>query len=122
MHREAQGLTQLQLAELLCKSVETISNFERGKVVTSLYTLERLAHHLRVKVRDFFDEDEYPPVKPVSGSGQRLLNAIDLLSEDDLDVLADIAALLESRRRRQSSPESDAALTTGQVQQDINGE
>ena len=28
-HREARGLTQVQLASLLGKSVETISNFER---------------------------------------------------------------------------------------------
>ncbi len=100
--REARGLTQAQLAELLGKSVETISNFERGKVVTSLVTLDRLARHLNIRVKDFFDDG--PPVaattEPLSEAAAKVRNAAVLLPEDDLEVLAGLADLLASRRRR----------------------
>lgn len=100
--REARGLTQAQLAQLLGKSIETISNFERGKVVTSLHTLDQLARLLNVKIKDFFDDERGIPPEPEfpSASAQTLANALKLLPEDDLEVLAAVAGVLESQRRR----------------------
>ncbi|KJS39995.1 MAG: hypothetical protein VR70_07005 [Rhodospirillaceae bacterium BRH_c57] len=74
--REARGLTQVQLAHLLGKALETISNFERGKTLPSLVTLEQLAGVLGVSMKEFFDD--------------RVIQR----SEDDLDaVLAELRAL-----------------------------
>ncbi len=41
--RQARGLTQAALAELVSKSVETVSNLERGNLSPSLDTLVALA-------------------------------------------------------------------------------
>ncbi|MBI5165226.1 MAG: helix-turn-helix transcriptional regulator [Magnetospirillum sp.] len=99
--REAHGLTQAQLAGLLGKSVETISNFERGKVVTSLLTLEQLAGCLGVAVRDFFtDSPAAAPVKPYSDFAAKVRNAADYLSEDDLEIVAGLVDVLAARGRR----------------------
>lgn len=100
--RESRGLTQAQLAQLSGKSVETISNFERGKVVTGLHTLDQLARLLNVRIKDFFDDEGGIPPEPAfpSASAQTLANALKLLSEDDLEVLAAVAGVLESQRRR----------------------
>lgn len=100
--RESRGLTQAQLAQLLGKSIETISNFERGKVVTSIHTLEQLARLLNVRIKDFFDDEGGIPPEPSfsSANAQKLANAITLLAEDDLEVLAAVAGVLEAQRRR----------------------
>ena len=103
--REARGLTQVHLADLLGKSVETISNFERGKVVTSLVTLNQLARHLKIPVKAFFD-DEVPvssPTESLSEAATTLRNAVVLLPEDDLEVLAGLADVLKARRWRKRS-------------------
>ncbi len=100
--RETRGLTQAQLADILGKSVETISNFERGKVVTSLLTLEQLARHLNVRIRDFFDEDAVVMVlEPSSAFAVTVRNAADILPEEDLEVVAGLVAVLEARKRRE---------------------
>lgn len=98
--REARGLTQAQLAGLLGKSVETISNFERGKVITSLLTLEQLASHFGVAVRYFFAD--FPAPQPhglQSETAIKVRNAADLLPEEDLEIIAGLIDVLEARRR-----------------------
>ncbi len=100
--REARGLTQAQLAEILGKSIETISNFERGKVLTGIHTLEQLAQHLNVRVKDFFSDEPPKPMvqETVSPHVLAIRNALDVLPEDDLEVLAGVADVLQARRRR----------------------
>jgi transcriptional regulator with XRE-family HTH domain len=53
--RMARGLTQEGLAELTGRSVEAISNIERGKSFPNVETLQSLSQHLTVQVRDFFE-------------------------------------------------------------------
>lgn len=100
--REARGLTQAQLADILGKSIETISNFERGKVLTSIHTLEQLARHLNVAVKDFFTDEAPAPMATddLSKHAQAVRNALAVLTEDDLEVLAGVADVLQARRRR----------------------
>ena len=60
--RKAIGLTQSGLAELCNLSTETISRLERGVNIPSLKTLERIAHYLKVPLKNFFDfgnKDKY---------------------------------------------------------------
>lgn len=54
--RLARGFTQAKLAELTGRSVEAISNLERGKSFPSVETLHSLSQHLAVPVRDLFKE------------------------------------------------------------------
>lgn len=100
--REARGLTQAQLAEILGKSTETISNLERGRVLTGIHTLEQLARHLHVAVKEFFTDERPSPMpqEAVSPHVLAIRNALDVLPEDDLEVLAGVAEVLQARRRR----------------------
>ena len=99
--REARGLTQVQLAAILGKSVETISNFERGKVLTSLHTLEQLARHLNARMKDFFDDEapSHQSTGSVSRHATTIRNAVNFLPEDDLEIVAGLVDVLETRRR-----------------------
>lgn len=54
--RKAKGLTQEDLAALIDKTVETISNIERGVKLPGLATLEDLRKALDVKLSDLVDQ------------------------------------------------------------------
>lgn len=99
--REAKGLTQAQVADKLRKSVETISNFERGKTLTSVVTLGQLARILNVGIADFF-QDSAPADDDADMSDSAIIvrNAAEMLSEDDLEIVAGLVKVLEGRRRR----------------------
>ena len=47
-------LTQKELAQKLLKSIETISNMERGKTMPGLYTLEKFCKITKISLHDFF--------------------------------------------------------------------
>lgn len=51
-------LTQEQLAEQLGKSVETVSNIERGESLTGLETLQKIAEVTGKTMASFFDDFE----------------------------------------------------------------
>ncbi len=53
--RKQHGLTQEDLAARLERSVEAVSNLERGKSLPGFETLERLSGILDVPIGDFFE-------------------------------------------------------------------
>jgi transcriptional regulator with XRE-family HTH domain len=56
--RDAKGLTQEQLADRIGRSVDTVSNIERGLNATRLETAHQLADVLGIRLRDLFDLDD----------------------------------------------------------------
>ena len=95
--REAAGLTQADLAALSLKSVETISNFERGKTLPSVRTLHVLAQHMGCSVADLFS-DSVPRVEdPFAAT---LVNRSRLLSDRDKALLTGFLDLLVANSRR----------------------
>lgn len=53
--RMQKGMTQPQLAEVINKAFETVSNIERGKTAPNFQTLLDISVALGVPMRDFFD-------------------------------------------------------------------
>lgn len=62
--RRAKGLTQDELAALIERSTEAISNLERGISLVGVDTLERLSAKLGVPIRDFFEHAGQPRLSP----------------------------------------------------------
>lgn len=62
--RRAKGLTQDELAALIERSTEAISNLERGISLVGIDTLERLSAKLGVPIRDFFEHAGQPRLSP----------------------------------------------------------
>ncbi len=54
--RKNKGLTQEELAALIDKTVETVSNIERGVKLPGLATLEDIRKVLGVKLSDLVDQ------------------------------------------------------------------
>ena len=55
--RKLRGLTQEQLAEAIGKTVETISNIERGKKLPGLATLNDIKTALKVHLSELIDNE-----------------------------------------------------------------
>lgn len=85
--RKAQGLSQEKLAELVDRSVDAISNLERGISLPNFETLERLGTVLQVPVRDFFDVD-FDEAPHRTELLTRLINIARTLGDRDLEVAA----------------------------------
>lgn len=94
--RRARGLTQEDLAEMAERSVDAISNIERGASLAGYDTLEKLAKGLGVPVADFFSEPEEGGGKRTE-TMERLLDAARSLGDDDLDKAATIVEVLAGR-------------------------
>lgn len=97
--REHARLTQANLAQLTLKSVETISNFERGKTIPSVRTLATLARHMDCEVADFFKTGG-PKRADMDPTAAALGSKLKLLDTKDRALLLGIAELLAARGRR----------------------
>ncbi|AWB07759.1 XRE family transcriptional regulator (plasmid) [Azospirillum humicireducens] len=56
--RVARSLTQEALADLVGRTVEAVSNIERGRTFPTIETLEQLGRHLDVPIQYFFEDVE----------------------------------------------------------------
>tara|TARA_R110002110_G_scaffold387396_1_gene599247 strand:+ start:6903 stop:7250 length:348 start_codon:yes stop_codon:yes gene_type:complete len=98
--REAKRLTQEQLAGLVERTPEALSNIERGHSVPSLDTLEKLSIHLDVPIAEFFEQ-----AKEMRGKLPRRVGletdarqVIKRLSDTNLEVaLKQLKALADSQ-------------------------
>ena len=96
--RVQRGLTQEQLAEGIDRSVDGVSNLERGKSLPNFETLERLSAYLNVPIRVFFEFEE----ERISAERlHRLLAISDVaraLDDGDLDVALNQIKALAKRK------------------------
>lgn len=84
--RERRGLTQERLAELIDRSVDAVSQLERGVTAPSFETLQRLSAGLEVPVKEFFDGEDGSGTARRAALMATLLDVARSLSDDDLDI------------------------------------
>ena len=94
--RKQKGLTQAQLAELTERSVDAISQIERGVNLPSFETLDRLSAALGVPVKEFFEDQD------VDAEQAELLATASVLlrnlSQQDLKIAVEQLRALAERR------------------------
>lgn len=98
--RQSKGLTQEQLAESIGKSVETVSNIERGAMLTGIETLQRIAQTLQVPIISFFEgSDDTRQVSRGRVEAECELQALgQRLSNEDLRLAVALLETLERSR------------------------
>lgn len=85
--RKAVGLTQDALAERLDRTVESISNLERGKSLPNLEGLAAIAHELGLRVSDLLADIEAESVdRERVGLESRAMAAIRALDNTRLKI------------------------------------
>ena len=92
-HRLERGLTQEQLAEQIDRSVEAISNLERGVSLPSEATLHRLARVLEVSVDQLLLERS-TRAKSRSLDYYRAMEVLTMLDETKLKLALNILKLI----------------------------
>ena len=95
--RKARGLTQEDLAAMIERSVDAISNIERGISLAGYDTLDRLALGLNVPIAEFFAEPESEGNHRTE-SIQRLVDAARALDDADLEKATTIIEVMAGRK------------------------
>lgn len=105
--REARGMTQEQLAERIDRSVDTISNIERGANSTRIETAGRIAEVLGVSLPELFEFGEMDSGR----KRRRQINVLaEALSRQDEATFALLANLLSTGLQlTQGAPASDSS-------------
>lgn len=97
--RKSRGLTQEDLAAMIDRSVDAVSNIERGTSLASYDTLERLSTGLNVPLADLFaDAEDSTPRR--TELIERLIDAARALDDEALDKAATIIEVLAGRQGR----------------------
>jgi transcriptional regulator with XRE-family HTH domain len=100
--REGKGLTQEQLAARIGRSVDTVSNIERGVNATRIETAHQLANELGVRLPELFDlEDESDPIE--RKRREAISSISKLLSKAEPDTISQLKELLEVGLRIEAS-------------------
>ena len=98
--RKRKGLTQEQLAEVIGKSVDTISNIERGFSSTRIQTAAAIAAAVGVELRDLFttggrtDQD-----KRRHELSQKILKLVEQGDDEALEAISDVVSSIIKLRR-----------------------
>ena len=102
--RVALHLTQEQLAEAVARTVETVSNLERGKAFPSLGMLEQICRVLDLPLVSLFESTETAAVvSPWRAEMRaRLLALADALTDSDLEIAVRQVQVLAHKRERRS--------------------
>lgn len=99
--RRRAGLTQDQLAEAIGKSLDTVSNIERGISSTRIETMDRIASVLGVSLAELFELDA--PVsrdKETRKAIERLVRVVEGESAETIESLSKMAELALRIRRQ----------------------
>ena len=102
--REQRGLTQEQLAEMIGKTGDGISQMERGVIAPSFETLELLAKALGVSVRDLFGVDEAETSPKRARLLADLMDSIRDMPMDDLEMVVKQVGLVAEHRKPEKRP------------------
>lgn len=99
--RRQKNLTQEELATLLDRSVDAVSNLERGISLPNFETLERMSEKLGVPVKEFFDFDG---TRTISRRRAELLeqlrSTVDQFTDGELELaVTQLLAIVEHRMR-----------------------
>jgi transcriptional regulator with XRE-family HTH domain len=100
--RRRQGLTQDQLADVIGKSVDTVSNIERGFSSTRISTASSIASVLGVTLSDLFR----PPADSEAERSRQILidrlsGIIDGCNDSTLEAVIEVAAIVARVQERQ---------------------
>ncbi|MGX5719838.1 helix-turn-helix domain-containing protein [Shinella zoogloeoides] len=84
--RKEKKLTQEDLAARIGRSVDAISNLERGKSLPSFSTIEQLCQALGIPLKTLFDFDETPVLRHRAQLLEDLLSIARRLTDNDLEL------------------------------------
>ena len=108
--RKRRGLTQVELAGRIGRSVEALSVLERGRSTPTLPVLGRLSEELAVPLRDFFAPAGLDGQGPQAAAAfTALVDSARRLPPGDLGLSARIVAVIAEERAEAGAPEPSSS-------------
>lgn len=89
--REQIALSKEKFAEMINRSINYVSDLERGRTSSSVHTLHQISKALKVSTDNLLYGDIMMCNKKEHSNKEILLNIIDRCDEDELDILKDLA-------------------------------
>lgn len=99
-HRERMGLSQVDLAEAIGRSVQMISRIERGVSAPSFDTLEEISRVLQTPPKDFFGP---PDLGSAQTAVDRVVHRLADLSAEEIDWVEGLIAQALQRPERKKA-------------------
>jgi transcriptional regulator with XRE-family HTH domain len=96
-HRDRIGMSQVELADAIGRSVQMIGRIERGRSAPSFATLEEIARVLQTPLQDFFGFGE---PDETGASTNRIMHRLSLLSSDEIEWVDQIIVTVLRRPSR----------------------
>jgi len=82
--RDRRGLSQIDLADRINVSKETIGKIERGAAAPSFRTLDKLCRELRISPSKLFPVSNYEDTKPASTELENLTSKASKMVDKDI--------------------------------------
>lgn len=98
--RKSKKLTQQELADRMERSVDAVSNLERGKSLPNFETVELLCRALNVPLKTLFDFDDVKLSLRKTQLLEELQTIARELSEHDLDLAVEQVRAIKNRAVR----------------------
>ena len=95
--RDLRGLSQIDLAERINVSKETIGKIERGAAAPSFRTLDKLCRELRISPRKLFPISDYEDTKPASTALETLISKASKLGDNEVNWLLELMKVIEKK-------------------------
>jgi len=95
--RDMRGLSQIELAERLSVSKETVGKIERGQAAPSFRTLDKLCRELGISPRSLFPAAKYERHKPASTALDTLMVKASDLKDEEILWLIELLETIEKR-------------------------
>lgn len=88
--RDRRGLSQIELAERISVSKETVGKIERGDAAPSFKTLDKLCRELRISPRNLFPADKHENDEPASTALEKLVTKASKLNDNEVEWLLEL--------------------------------
>jgi len=97
VYRDLRRLSQIELAERMGVSKETVGKIERGTAAPSFKTIDSICRELGISPRNLFPADKYQRHKPASTALERLISKASKLDDAEINWILDLIETIEKR-------------------------
>ncbi len=97
VYRDLNRLSQIELAERMGVSKETIGKIERGTAAPSFKTIDSLCRELAISPRYLFPAGKYERHKPSSTALEKLIEKASKLDDKEIEWMLELIEAIEKR-------------------------
>lgn len=97
LYRDRKKLSQIELAERMGVSKETVGKIERGTAAPSFKTIDSLCRELGISPRNLFPAGKYERHKPASSALERLISKAWEFNDTELNWVLELLETIDKK-------------------------